>query len=87
MARRAASPGLRPAKRTPAKRATLSEALAARTAAVFRDPANGIIGRLSERARQQGKALIRRLDQIEHAVRGSADAPIVRLDLHRPGGD
>ena len=75
--------GLRPAKRT-----TLSDALAARPAAVFRDLADEIIARLSGRARQQGQAVIRLLDASPINLRdqrfdwAEADARCRGLKLH-----
>jgi len=75
--------GLRPAKRT-----TLSDALAARPAAVFRDIAEAIIGQLTRRPRHEGQTLIRLLDASPINLRDTrfgwaeADARCRGLKLH-----
>ena len=75
--------GLRPAKRT-----TLSNALAARPAGVFCDLAAAVIGQVAGRLRQQGQALIRLIDASPTTLRdrrfgwAEADARCRGLKLH-----
>lgn len=72
----------------PAKRTTLSDALAARPAAVFGELAEAVVGAMAGRLRQQGQALIRLIDASPITLRderfgwAEADARCRGLKLH-----